>query len=239
MPQFFIPTGGNIGETVSLPPDQVHHLRDVLKGKAGETIRLFDPAGAQYQGQIQSVSKKNAVVLLTEKLSVTCPRGSLKIGQALLKREKMEFVVQKTAELGVARLLPFCSSRTVVHLQGDEKIRRWQKIADEACKQSGRARRMVVESSLPFEDRLKKIDADLKIIFWEKEGEPVRDFFRRGTNATTVVAFIGPEGGFSEEEMTIARETGFAVLSLGHNILRAETAAVAAATLIQYELENL
>lgn len=242
MPQFFIPEGTKANDLIRLSPSEAHHLRDVLRLKLGETIHLTDGKGRRYQGEIRSLTKKEAAVLIRKELPPEVMKGILKIGQALLKREKMEFVVQKSVELGVASFHPFISSRTAVRLEGDKKIKRWQKIADEAAKQCERASRMILEAPVSFRTFVEKAKADIKIIFWEEGGEPVHKFFRRGvlhgTPTRTTLALIGPEGGFAAEEVEAAKDADFAVLSLGPRILRAETASLVVACLIQYELEN-
>lgn len=211
--------------------------------KAGEKIGLFDEAGGKYQAVIQTLSKREVTVRILEKMPAKVSRGSLKLGQAILKRDKMELVIQKAAELGIYSLHPFLSSRTVVKLERGDKRDRWQKIAEEAAKQCGRGSRMKVDLPVSFDDLLKNLNADLKLVFWEEGGEPIRDFFRKrgaasSAPAATILTLIGPEGGFSSEEVEAAKQAGFVCLSLGSRILRAETAAIAVGTLIQYELEN-
>ena len=239
MPQFLIPPGGKPGDLIRLSPEESRHLRDILRVERGEKIRVTDGEGNRFAAAVHAVSKKEVAVLIGEKLPAEVQNGILKIGQALLKRERMEWVIQKAAELGVHSLYPFSSSRTVAILKRAEKLARWQKIADEAVKQCGRGSRMNVQNTAPFDDLIRET-ADLKIIFWEEEGEPVRKFAGSGFKLTqTTLVLVGPEGGFSREEVVKAREAGFAVLSLGQRILRAETAAIVAMSLIQYELDNL
>jgi 16S rRNA (uracil1498-N3)-methyltransferase len=242
MPQFLIPPGGKPGDLISFAPKEARHLRDILRLQKGEKIRVTDGQGRRYLASLRSVSKKEVTVLLEEPLPEEAPRSVLEIGQALLKKDKMEWVIQKAVELGAETLIPFVSSRTVVKLKDKSPaLSRWQRIADEAVKQSGRGSRMIVQNRVSFDDLIHET-ADLKIIFWEEEGEPVREFFRRGVwpypPAQKILALIGPEGGFSLEEIEQARHAGFAVLSLGQRILRAETAAIVAMSLIQYELGN-
>ena len=241
MPQFLIPPGKREGDLIRLDSEESHHVRDVFRKKRGDKIRLFDGEGGRFFAEIKSLNKREVSILLLRKLASEMPKGTLKIAQALLRREKMELVIQKAVELGVSSLHPFTSSRTIVKQEKGQKLGRWQKIADEAAKQCGRGSQMKVDLAVPFDDLLKNLNANMKLIFWEEGGEPIRNFFRRGEMglAPTIIALIGPEGGFSREEIESGKENGFVVLSLGKNILRAETAALAATTLIQYELGNL
>jgi 16S rRNA (uracil1498-N3)-methyltransferase len=247
MPQFLISGPTEPGQILLLSLEESHHLRDVLRLLAGDKIRLADPSGQRYLAEIRLISKKEVTVLIQEKLPKEVPNGVLKLGQALLKREKMEFVIQKAVELGVDFFHPFSSSRTVVSFEKPQKLARWQKIADEALKQCGRGNKMIVEQPVPLHTMV-KMEADIKIIFWEEGGEPIREFFRsrgippaaeRHAPTNTILVLIGPEGGFSREEIETAQHAGFVLLSLGPRILRAETAAIVAMSLIQYELENL
>lgn len=168
----------------------------------------------------------------------------LVFAQSLLKGDKMESVLQKAVELGVTTFLPFVSSRTIVEWKkGSDKLRRWRKIVEEASKQCGRAAHMTVEEPRNFETLVKKSATDLKIIFWEESREPLKAFVSRGVmncapTASTMIT-VGPEGGFSKDEADFAVKHGFHALSLGPLVLRVETAAVTAISLIQYELGNL
>lgn len=244
MTQFLVPPNSREGDIVTLDNSGARHLRDVLRARIGEKIRLFDGNGALYRGEVRSVSKKEVSVLVGLRLSTEAARNPFLFAQAILKGDKMELVLQKTAELGVSAFLPFVSSRTIPKIDPKkDRTSRWQKIAQEASKQCGRATHMVVEAPVTFETLVDKTGAGVKIVFWEESRESLRRFFEgvelRNSRQGSIVVLIGPEGGFSEDEIDLAVRHGFSALSLGPLVLRAETAAIAAMSLIQYELGNI
>lgn len=242
--QFLISSVQKVGDRATLGNEEARHLSVVLRKKVGDEIRLTDGEGSLFQGVIESLSKKSAVVLIKEKLSAPQSFGRLILASALLKGDKIEFVLQKAAELGVSSFRPFVSSRTIPKIDPKkDKTARWQKIAQEASKQCGRAVHMIVEAPVTFEALVNRTEAEVKIIFWEESKESLRRFFSgadlKKSSQPSVVVLIGPEGGFSREEINLAVRHGFAVMSLGSFVLKADTAAIAAMSLIQYELGNV
>jgi 16S rRNA (uracil1498-N3)-methyltransferase len=238
MPQFLIHPGKKVGDVVTLSLEESHHLVKVLRQRAGDVLRLADGAGALFQGRIEVLSHRGTTARIESVVPIKALAGRVTLAQGLLKGEKMEFVIQKAAELGAETLLPFTSSRTVAEWKNDpRKLQRWRKIGEAASKQSGRAAHLDIREPVGFETILKTA-ADERIVFWEEAGTSVRDFFQR-KKPENVLILIGPEGGFSRQEADQAAANGFALLSMGSLILRAETAAVAALSVIQYELGNL
>jgi len=157
----------------------------------------------------------------------------------------MDFMVEKTSELGVDRILPYIAERTVVKVDGEkahDKVRHWQEIATSAAKQSDRAMPAEIGPLHSFDEMLARLgkDSALKILLWEQEGmRSLKDLLRSGSPAPGVLAMVGPEGGFTEREVKEAGEAGFVRVSLGRRILRAETAAITLVTIIQYEWGDL
>ncbi|HEX5036697.1 MAG TPA: 16S rRNA (uracil(1498)-N(3))-methyltransferase [bacterium] len=237
MPQFLIPAGKKAGDSVNLSPEESRHLAKVLRAKAGDRVKLTDGSGSLFRGRITAVSPRGVTVAIEEASASKSPNGRILLAQGLLKGEKMEFVLQKAAELGAAEVLPFTSSRTVAAWKKEpRKLQRWQKIAEGASKQSGRATHLKVTEPAPFAQVL-KTEADDKILFWE-EGGPSPKEFLVGRRPDRIVILIGPEGGLSQEEVDQAFAAGFVVLSLGPLTLRAETAAMTALAIVNYELGN-
>lgn len=233
MPQFLIPPGGKTGDRVLLSREESHHLAKVLRHRVGDAIRLTDGRGSLFEGRIESLSPRGAV-RIESAVPRKAPYGRVLLAQGLLKGEKMEFVIQKAAELGAAEILPFTSSRTIAEWKKDSrKWERWRKIAEAASKQSGRAHHLTVQEPVVFE-KILETHAESKVIFWEEFNESAT--FPIGES---VLVLIGPEGGFSGQEASLAKDKGFSVLSMGSLVLRAETAAVAALSIIQYEMGNI
>jgi 16S rRNA (uracil1498-N3)-methyltransferase len=238
MAQFLIPAGKKPGDTITLSFEESRHLTKVLRAKEGERVRLTDGADGRFLGRILSLSARGVTVRLDEALSASPSSGRVLLAQGLLKGEKMEFVIQKAAELGAAEILPFTSSRTIAAWKKDpRKLERWNKIAQAASKQSGRATHLQVREPVELQKVLCE-EADDKIVFWEEGGPSAREFLPN-RKPKRLIVLIGPEGGLSQEEVDRAFSGGFVVLSLGSLILRAETAAVTALSLVQYELGNL
>jgi 16S rRNA (uracil1498-N3)-methyltransferase len=243
MPQFLIPPGKKAGDVVALSAEESRHLARVLRAAPGDAVRLTDGAGSLFYGSVVSVSPRGVTARIESASVAKTPNGRLILAQGLLKGEKMEFVIQKAAELGAAEILPFTSSRTVAFWKKDpRKLQRWRKIAEAASKQSGRATHLTVRDPVPFEEAL-KTRAETRIVFWEEAESLLRNFIRRDVRPEAapsgIAVLVGPEGGFSRDEIALAAASGFSVLSMGPLILRAETAAVAALSILQYELGNL
>jgi 16S rRNA (uracil1498-N3)-methyltransferase len=238
MPQFLIPPGRKAGDRVTLSPEESRHAARVLRVEPGTAVRLTDGCGGLFAGHVETVTSRGVTVRIDAALSVPSPRGRVVLAQGLLKGEKMEFVIQKAAELGAAEVLPFNSSRTVAAWKSDaRKLDRWRKIAEAASKQSGRSKHLAIREPADFSKILSE-EADVRIAFWEESKSSAKDALR-GRDFRDAVALVGPEGGLSREEARAASAAGFAVLSMGPLILRAETAAVTALSVIQYELGNL
>lgn len=232
MPQFPIPAGKKTGQTITLSPEDSRHLVRVLRAQPGEKIQLFDGT-SRFEAAITNLSTQGAVVKLLSLLPTPEIRGKITLCQAFLKKEKMEWVIQKAVELGAAEVIPFTSERTIPG--GNQKLTRWQKIADEALKQCGRITPMRVQPVVEFRQLFNAVSKEAeKIIFSQGEGQ---EDGSRGP-ASKFSLLIGPEGGFSEKEIQIAKEEGYRAFSMGPFTLRAETAAIAALTLIQHELGN-
>ncbi len=222
------------------------HILKVMRMGPGDRFILMDRTGARFQVAIESCQRK-AVRVILEK-SLPAPPASpvdITLCQALLKPRQMDYVIQKTSELGVNRIYPFTSARTVIRLnqQGfDGKSRHWREIAQNAAKQSDRPVPAKIERLFPFRELLPHLAGQeaFKVILWE--GEKARDLkglFSGDIPIKKVLGVVGPEGGFTADEIDLAMETGFSSASLGHRILRAETAAQTLVAIIQYECGDL
>lgn len=227
---------------MTLAADEARHLRDVLRLKAGEEVYVFDGRGREFRCVVAN-SKRDAAELRTEaEVEPAKPESQLQLNLcvALLKGEKFDLVVQKTTELGVKKITPLITRYADIHLRdaGDatKRVARWQRIALEAAKQSGRA--FVPEISLPLKFEA-ALDLDgLGVLFAERGGEAFENL--QGQNAAqSVSALVGSEGGWSDEEIESARARNFHVITLGGRILRAETAAITVTALMQHLFGDL
>jgi 16S rRNA (uracil1498-N3)-methyltransferase len=206
----------------------------------------MDAKGARFQGVIESAGRQEVLVTLERALPEPAPSPvEITLGQSLLKSRPMDYVIQKTSELGVDCILPFSSGRTVVKPGKDRlanKLRHWREIALNAAKQSDRAKPAEISPLSTFEqliDDLQRVDA-LKVVFWEDErSTDLKALLRTSDPVKRVVGVVGPEGGFAQEEINRTRESGFLSVSLGHRVLRAETAAITMVAIFQYEWGDL
>ncbi len=236
MRRFYI-NPGNINETRAiLTGPESHHLRVVLRLEAGEKIELFDGTGAIYQAVIRDIDKKEVLLQTISKQMAEECGPSVHFAQALLKGKKMDFLIQKATELGIEAIHPFTSLHCAVQPSYD-KTKRWEKISIEACKQCGRPKPLSCYPVCDLSQVLKKGKShDTKLIFWEKE-KAALDLVLQ-TSVQSIFMLIGPEGGFSDGEVESALRQNFQPVSLGRRILRAETAAFCAMSIVQYLLGN-
>ncbi len=239
MPLSWLSQPANAGDTVLLDPEEAHHVLNVLRHQRGNALTLTDGRGAFYDGKIQAITRKSVEVYLEDKRVSPASVPELTLAAALLKGDKTDFVVQKATELGVCRFQPLLTQHTLVKKEvAEAKKDRWQKISREALKQCERAHEMTVQSPVAFRDFLSQ-EADLKIFFWENSKEPAKVFFKKNTKELrTVIVVIGPEGGFTEEEAQAAVHAGYAALSLGTHVLKADTAALAAVAVVLHETSH-
>jgi 16S rRNA (uracil1498-N3)-methyltransferase len=192
------------------------------------------------------VGPKDVVVGISKAMD-SPPSSQVKIMlcQALLKAQAMDDLVKKTSELGVAAILPFHSSRTVVKLDPERFERKrvhWERITKSAAKQSDRDMPAHIGTLFGFSEICKRFadEAALKVILWERAGtRDLKDVLRQPPRSRTVVGVVGPEGGFETHEVTLAAESGFWPVSLGRRILRADTAAITFVSIVQYEWGDL
>ena len=218
----------------------------VLRMGRGDRFILMDGRGARFQAIIESAGRREVRVILEKPLPQPSPSPiEITLCQALLKSRAMDYVVEKTSELGVHRILPFSSERTVVRLNKERfanKKQRWREIAHSAAKQSDRRAPLELGPLSSFEALVGKCRGEdaLKVILWEEEGATdLKGLLRGSPPVKRFLGIIGPEGGFSHEEVRAAGEAGFVCVSLGHRVLRAETAAITLAALVQYEWGEL
>ena len=240
MARFFVPKNNIRDGRATLGGAELEHMRKVLRFGVGDPVVLFDDEGGEHEGTIASYSTGAAEIAIAR--SSRPDRESplaVTLAQALGKGDKLDFIVEKATELGVAAVVPFVCRRTVPKLERDAAVRRgerWRRIALGAAKQSGRTRVPEVHELVDFTTVVQRSSPlDLKILFWEGEQERgLRGLQAEVRRATSLLLVVGPEGGFTAEEAALATENGFHSVGLGRRILRTETAAVAAVALAQF-----
>jgi len=211
--------------------------------RVGSMITLTDSSGNDFRGRVLRFSEEEVSVLIFDTFS-SSTESSLEIIllQALPDKERMEWIIQKATELGVSRIIPFKSERSISLEEREtrqKKAHRWQEIAIKAVQQSRRAKVPRVEYCPSFHKALEVCgEESLKLILWEKDGEHLKNVLRQ-YSPKKIYTMVGPEGGFSEEEIMLAKERGFIPVKLGQRILRTETAAITLVGILQYELGDL
>ena len=234
MLRLFVPGAQLEGPSVRIVGNELRHLR-TLRLSPGARLIVFDEDGNEHEVRLERVDARvaEAVVLSTHR-PVRESRLDLVLAPALLKGTKMDLVVEKAVELGVRRITPIASRHT---LGASARAERWRRIAVAAAKQSGRTSVPAVDDPIPLADLVRAPWTGLRLIAWEDEHE--QPLTNLPATAVAVVILVGPEGGFAREEVADARAHGFASITLAPRILRAETAAIAAAVLCQHRWGDL
>jgi 16S rRNA (uracil1498-N3)-methyltransferase len=243
VPRIYFPGITGKGEIFDLGGENLRYIKSVLRMKNGDHLILFDGAGWEYETVIKNFSTDGINVEVLGKNRIKDESLKITVLQALPKANKMDSIVRKATELGARTIIPFRSARSVPQLTAEKahvRVSRWRSIATEAARQCGRADIPEVNDVLSFEEMLASAEeGPLKIIFWEEESERgIRKLLldSRYEGVKDITVMIGPEGGFSRDEVESAVKRGFISVSLGRNVLKVETAAVTILSIIQYEL---
>lgn len=239
MIRLFLPPERLTSERIIITGDQARYLSLVLRVRPGESLTILDGLGNRYTCRIIEAHKKEVIAekIKKELYSVESPL-SITLAQGIPKGDRMDIIVQKSTELGVKRIIPLITERTQV--RHTDRTERWKKIALSAAQQSGREKIPEVEPPLPFADFLKREEGYTGMIFSEEKKERnLKDVIDEFRDIRDITILIGPEGGFSKNEVIAAIEKGFREVSLGPRILRTETASLVAIAILQYEAGDL
>ena len=215
------------GGELQLPAQVARQVMTVLRMQPGERVVLFDGSGLEWVGELKRAGNGVTVRLVEQRAGPPSPARRVRLCQALLKGERMEWVLQKGTELGVASFQPLLTERAVA--RRTDVPERWRRIVTEAAEQCGRTELPALQPPVALQEALNGEGAHVFCWEGEREGSLWRTLAAGGLEELSL--YVGPEGGFSEGEAQLARTRGAAVVSLGPLILRAETAAVAASSL--------
>ena len=245
MPVFFVPLQYPTPSIVSITGDLLIHLRDSLRVTVGETLWFGNGQGARYRVEITGVSKREVTGRILETIQQP-PRHAprLILGQSLLKGEKMDWVIQKATELGVNEIVPIESRHSVVQLKADRidhQLTRWERIALEAAQQSEQWRIPAIARPQSLAQLLTSHASGCTILMLaeRRDGTSLQTVPLPQDASRCVLVLVGPEGGWSKEEMETAEKAGVEPTTLGTRILRAETAAIATMSILQSRFGNL
>lgn len=240
MPRLFIPPE-EIRGRIGLKPRDVRYLVRVLRLEEGDEVVVFDGRGQRYRCRLLEEGGRWSLEVSEELPPEPEPPLRVVLGQGLLKGEKMKWVIQKSTELGVWRIVPLITARSIpIYEEGEVglKVMRWRRIAEEASKQSNRASVPHIEGPVALEEFAQQAPG-LKVALWEGATTPLREVLPRGEPPKEISVVIGPEGGLSEPEAVMLEQEGFSLCSLGPRVLRSETATLAALALLQHLFGDL
>ncbi len=220
------------GPEANICGEEAHHLLHVLRLRLGDEVVVFDGLGQQYRSVLTGCESDRVTARKLEALPVDEPRLDLVIAVALPKGDKMSLIVEKLTELGVRGVIPLLSTRTDIGsmAKSSDRILRWRRVALEACKQSGRARLPQIEEPTRYEEFLAR-DLPLHRLL----ACPGGDRLPAQPSPPSCVAAVGPEGGWTDDEISAAKEKGFRTMGLGPSILRTETAAIATGAILLWQ----
>jgi 16S rRNA (uracil1498-N3)-methyltransferase len=243
------PTAFGNKDSVTLVADEARHLREVLRLKPGDEVYVFNGEGKEFLSRIDESRRDTAHLQIIREVEPARPESPLQLtlALALLKGEKFDLVVQKVTELGVARVVPVITRHADIRLRDEsdaaKRVTRWQRIAMEAAKQSGRAVVPAVASVITFASLIETTSEGERssyLMFSERDGQSLSQAKKNlAAAAKPMTALVGSEGGWSDEELAAARAADWGIVTLGGRTLRAETAAISVIVLLQHIFGDL
>lgn len=229
---------------ITLSPEETHHLNKVDRFKKGDIVLVFDGEGVEYEAVITGEKNGRAVLEIEKERKTAEKTHRIIAGVCLPKKTKFESIIEKCTELNVDEIIPIISERTVVKINEDkmrDKLRRWQRKAVEAGKQSRRARLPKINELSGFSEVVKKISGNKNSLILMPtlySGRNLKDAIKNAAFYKEIAILIGPEGDFTMDEVKLAEENGAVLVSLGKTVLRVETAVIYTVSVLNYELQN-
>jgi 16S rRNA (uracil1498-N3)-methyltransferase len=245
IPRLYLPHTLERGTVCKAAADQARYLKNVLRMKEGDPLLIFNGSNWEYEAVIRRITTEKLEMEITDKRSLPAAAIHVTLCQAIPKAGKMDGIIRHATELGTERIIPFLAERSIPRWRPEEfpaKRERWQKIAVEASRQCGRSDIPQIGEIVTFERMLHDLpEGGLRLIPWEEEKKTgIRHILHDPSRAkmTELVLAIGPEGGFSMEEIERASQAGFISVSLGNRVLRVETASLAVLAILHYEMDG-
>lgn len=240
--RIYFPQKMKTGNRYELTGENRHYAADVLRVRKGDKLLLFDGAGCEYEALILGHDRDRVSLEIVGKEEICLKTIDITLSQSLPKARKMDFIIEKSCELGAVKIIPFVSARSVLRLPPEKaflKQARWQKVAIEAARKCHSNGIPGIGEITDFGKMLREAGKEeLKIIFWEEETKrSLKEVLQAEVESAAGKYFlvVGPEGGFSREEVELAKSKGFTSVSLGRQVLKVETAVIAILSIIQYE----
>lgn len=242
MSRFYVPKENIRQNEIIVDGDEAHHIVDVMRMKDGDVVVIFDGTGNQYSGFIKKIDARNKKVIVeVVKVEKPSPENLPKIvlAQAIPKKQKMDYIVEKSTELGVERMIPLVTDRTIVRPDGSDrgkKVSRWEKIATVAAKQCGRCDVPAIDAIMDLKELAKSFDQyDIVLMACLTDKTvPLKEAIA-GFKTGKVLVLIGPEGDFTPEEIGLLRLNNCKLVSLGKRVLKSDTAGLFVLSALGYE----
>ena len=246
MHRFYVGTENIEDNRIVITGSDVNHIKNVLRLNKGEKIVICDGQGQDYYCIIDNVAKEQVIAVIEDKQKANTElRTKIYLFQGLPKKDKMELIVQKAVELGAYEIVPVKMKRTIVKIDNEKKEKakhnRWQTIANEASKQSRRGILPNVHEIVSYKeaiDMAKELEYVILPYELAENMEYTRKIIEEASKCSSIGIFIGPEGGFEEEEVSLAKEIGIKPITLGNRILRTETAGLTTLAMLMYNIEG-
>ena len=222
------------GNTLELSKSQSHYVTNVLRLKPGDQLSVFNGDGGEYASTIKTLDKRHAIIQLDQfiKTDIESPLR-IHLGQGIARGERMDWILQKSVELGVADMTPLSTQRSNVKIPNDRResrLQHWQAVVSSACEQTGRNTVPAVHDIKTTLAWLQHTDAELKLVLHHRAEQAISTLQAK---PASVALFIGPEGGLTKEEIAIAKQCGFQSIQMGLRVLRTETASLTAIAALQ------
>lgn len=236
-PRFFISIENKNNNTVTITGDEFTHLSSVLRLRVGEKIDVCFNDGVVHLCELIEINKKQALAEILSSQKIESRSSKIILFLALTKAERMDWAVQKCTELGIDEIVPFASEFCTVKDKGN-KVERLNRVALSASKQSGRVVLPIISQNLSFNQAIEKLSQIPQVLLaYENASQNAKDVISKFDNTKDTAIIIGSEGGFAESEVKAFSDIGASVVSLGSNILRAETACVALLSVVNYQFD--
>lgn len=242
MHRFFVPVEWFQDNRVTIYGELTHQIAHVLRLQTGDRVTLLDNSGGEYEVEIEQIGTNRVMgKVIRKEAGRGEPDTGITLYQALLKVNRMEYVLQKCVELGATDFVPFISERCVLRKTSESKIERWQKIIREAAEQSRRSRLPVLHPLISFQQVCETVNPPAVLLWEEEKNLGLKKILQSQTfqKASSINLLVGPEGGWADSEVEHAREHGIVTAGLGRRILRAETAGLVAISAVLYDRGEL
>ena len=236
MPHFYVNPKDIKGKSFVIGNEQFHYLSTVRRFSAGDEINIFDGLGNSYKARIDNIDRTTMKGTILSSKTFVLPKIKVSLYTAIPKGERFDWLIEKAGEIGISKIVPVIYLRSVVKELSENKIERYKKISISASSQSWRADIMPVDKPVKFNEAAEKVSREkdtLNVLPWEsEENKKILSLLNENKYVKNINIFIGPEGGFDKTEIDVALKNNFKTVTLGKNILRVETAAIVASSIL-------